>query len=204
MNKKKVAVFVDGFNLYHAIDAKASLRKYKWLNLKKLAACFLKSDEQINEVYYFTALVPWDNVKKARHELYIKALENEGVKTVYGAFRRVEKKCRECGKHFPTYEEKQTDVNIAIQLFKSAVQNQYDRAIIISGDSDLIPAITAVPKALGKGIRIIIPIGRRAEELKMSADGYHKLKERHLSSCQLEDKVVLQNGAKIMKPDEWN
>lgn len=32
----RVAFFIDGFNLYHAIDAYRQLHKYKWVDLHKL------------------------------------------------------------------------------------------------------------------------------------------------------------------------
>ena len=35
------------------------------------------------------------------------------------------------------YEEKETDVNIAIAMIKDAAQDVYDTAILVSGDTDL-------------------------------------------------------------------
>ncbi|MBU1124920.1 MAG: NYN domain-containing protein, partial [Candidatus Omnitrophica bacterium] len=119
------------------------------------------------------------------------------------AFRRVDKKCRACFKTYTTYEEKQTDVNIAIQLFETAVKDFWDTGIVISGDSDLIPAIRAVKSTfLSKRIGIVIPIGRRAEELKQSADYHMKLKERHLRSSQFDD-TLLVDGVEIRRPIGW-
>ena len=40
-----------------------------------------------------------------------------------------------------TYKEKGTDVKIAIDLVIGAVDDQYDTAILVSSDTDLIPAI---------------------------------------------------------------
>ena len=50
--KLKVHCFVDGFNLYHALDwfndgkteeENHKYRKYKWLSLRDLASCFISS-----------------------------------------------------------------------------------------------------------------------------------------------------------------
>ena len=64
-----------------------------------------------------------------------------------------------------TFEEKRTDVNIAIHLFQNAVMDAYDKAVLVSGD--IIPAVQAVQKTFPqKNLSVVIPIGRRAEELK--------------------------------------
>ena len=153
--------FIDGFNLYHSIDTNKIYHKYKWLNLSKFAECFIKPSDQINKIYYFTALAQWDQSKVIKHKILIKALEIQGVKVIYGKFKMRDKKCPHCNRIFQKPEEKQTDVNIAINLFKGAVQNDYDTAIIISGDSDLIPSIEAIKTIFPvKKFGVVIPIGR--------------------------------------------
>jgi len=47
---------------------------------------------------------------------------------------------------YQTYEEKRTDVNIAIKILEDAFLKKYDRAIIMSGDSDIVPSIESVKK----------------------------------------------------------
>lgn len=39
------------------------------------------------------------------------------------------------------YKEKGTDVKIAVDLVVGAVDNHYDTAILVSSDTDLIPAV---------------------------------------------------------------
>src|SRR6266404_5346581 len=134
----KIVVFVDGFNLYHALDYFETgpnhhkFRKYKWLNLKKLASLFVFGSDTLTEVMYFTTLATWDAGKTARHRVYIRALESEGVRVVYGEFKRKKKHCRLCNGDFWSFEEKQTDVNIALFLVLYAFQERYDKAIVIS------------------------------------------------------------------------
>jgi len=111
-------VLVDGFNLYHALDSfqGGRFRRYKWISLRKLAEQFVFGREVLGEVLYFTTLSTWDANKTARHKLFIRAQENEGVKVIYGEFKRKERKCRRCKQEFWSFEEKQTDVNIALNL----------------------------------------------------------------------------------------
>jgi len=200
---KKVIFFIDGFNLYHAIK---DLRKdeYKWLNLDKLAKSFIKRDEEIIRVYYFTALASWNQSKVKKHKIYIRALETVNVKTIYGQFKRREKICPKCRKKYWTYEEKKTDVNIAIQLFKLSIENKFDKAFIISGDSDLIPSIRAVKESFpGKKIGAIVPIGRSALDLKNNCDFHMKIKEKHLKTCVFPERIRLADSTVITCPETW-
>ncbi len=47
---------------------------------------------------------------------------------------------------YHTYEEKETDVNIAVKIVEDAFKDNYDKAVILSWDSDIIPAIESVKK----------------------------------------------------------
>lgn len=67
----RIAAFVDGFNLYHAIDSSPAFHKYKWLNLRKLVQCFVRSQDEIKAVFYFTAYATWDSKKVERHKSYV-------------------------------------------------------------------------------------------------------------------------------------
>lgn len=206
----KVVFFVDGFNLYHALDyfEHASdhkrYHKYKWISLRRLARCYVTQKDSIQEILYFTTLCTWDLPKADRHKLFIRAQEHEGVSIVYGQFKRKDRTCRLCGRTFQTFEEKQTDVNIAIVLFQYAIKDLYDKAIIVSGDTDLIPAIKAVQSTFPqKQIGVVIPIGRASEDMKLQADFHHKMKERHLQSSRLPDTLALPDKSTLICPPTW-
>lgn len=200
---KKVTFLIDGFNLYHAVkDTRKN--QYKWLDLDKLARCFVKRDEEIVDIYYFTALANWNPDKVRKHKIYISALGAVNVKTIYGQFKRRKKVCPICRNRYLTYEEKQTDVNIAICLFKFSIENKFDKAFIISGDSDLIPSIKAVKESFpGKKIGVIVPIGRSAIDLKNNCDFHMKIKEKHLNSCIFPERIKLEDDSVITCPSTW-
>ena len=67
------------------------------------------------------------------------------------------------------YEEKETDVNIAIAMLTDAVRDLYDTALLVSADSDLRPVVAAV-KRLRTGKRIVaaFPPRRRSKGLGAS------------------------------------
>jgi uncharacterized LabA/DUF88 family protein len=52
--------------------------------------------------------------------------------------------CFRCGHLWFDAKEKMTDVNIATHLLVDAYQDKYDMAMLLSGDSDLVPPIKAV------------------------------------------------------------
>ena len=196
--------FIDGFNVYHAIDT-PRLCKYKWLNYWVLAKQFLRGRDTLTDVLYFTAYPPWNPAKRHRHECLVSANEAQGVKAVLGEFRRTKKKCRaKCKKSYLTFEEKRTDVNIAIHLFQNAVIDAYDKAVLVSGDSDIIPSVQAVQKTFQKKeLSVVIPIGRRAKELKRVIGSSMKMKESHLRTSQLPAKLTLADGTVLRKPKQW-
>ncbi len=139
-----------------------------------------------------------------RHEAYIKALGLYGVTTILGDFRAKDKYCKNCHQTTTGYEEKQTDVSIAIRLLRNAVLDEYDKALLLSNDTDLIPAIRAVKELYPmKSIKVVFPPGRAAcESLKLEADEHMRLKLKHLAHNQLPDPVAMA-GHVIHKPSDW-
>jgi len=156
-NKKKIAVYVDGFNLYHAIK---NLRKnyLKWLNLASLAEKFIDSEiESIEKIYYFSAVATHLPESMARHNLYLEALETEKIEFIKGNFKRkqLRYKNNQLELVWHKYEEKETDVNIGIYLVRDAVVRLFDKFILITNDTDIVPAIN-MAKAENKQVEIKI------------------------------------------------
>lgn len=204
---ERAIFFIDGFNVYHAL-ANKMYSKYKWLNYRKFAECFVSpKKETIQEILYFTAYAHWNKEKQERHKNYVRALKFHGIHVVFGKFKKVTRECRaDCKKRYETFEEKETDVNIAIYLLKKAFQDEFDTAYIISGDSDLVPAIEHIKNIFPyKNIKCIIPIARSAEHIKNICDSHHKMKEKHLRTSQFPEIIVLDPGKNIFltKPPEW-
>ncbi len=206
----KYVFFVDGFNLYHALDYSQTgpdhfrYRKLKWLNLQKLASLYVGRLDSLDSVLLFTALATWDRAKVARHKLFIRANENAGVRVIYGEFKRKDKDCHICKGKYQSFEEKQTDVNIALSLFRLAVTDQYDRAVIVSGDTDLIPPIKAVRATFPqKQIGVVLPIGRSSEDMIKHADFKFKMREHHLMTSRFPDQIILPDKSVLDCPDSW-
>ena len=204
-SKKRIVTFIDGFNLYHAID---SLHKdhLKWLDLWSLSEAFSKSStEKIESVYYFTALATWLPDCMHRHKTYIKALGSKNVTTVFGHFKKKNEKCHACKATWITREEKESDVNIAIYLLNEAHLDNFDKAFVITADSDLVPAIQMVLDYFPeKEIVVLTPPNRYriAREIRSKVQTI-KIKEKHLKNNLLPDKIIDENGAILARPAKY-
>lgn len=136
----KVACYIDGFNLYHAIDALRD-NSLKWVDLWSLAQSYTRQNETLEKVSFFTALNTWDPAKRSRHVSYINALEAHGVKVIRSNFDRVPKWCHANNQWCKIREEKQTDVAIAVEMLSDCFANGIERVVLITADSDQIPAV---------------------------------------------------------------
>jgi uncharacterized LabA/DUF88 family protein len=199
----RIAVFVDGFNLYHSLEDIGQAR-LKWLDLSALVRRFLKPDEMLSSITYFTALTSWDADKQLRHKRYIRALELSGAKIHYGKFKSRGQTCNQCGFKYKIREEKRTDVNIAVFMLVGAIQNEYDTAILISGDTDLIPAIHAVKELHPeKRVGLLFPWKRHTTEMEQAADFFEVIREVDLVACRLPETIRLPSGKYLTAPPEW-
>ena len=200
----RVAFFIDGFNIYHSMDEDPSLHKYKWLDLYKLCRILIPRKCSISKVHWFTAYTTWNPKKLSRHQNYARLLQTTPVEIVLGKFKDKDVYCRLCKRTSRTVIEKQTDVNIAIKLFQNGIQDLYDTAVIISGDSDLVPSIRAAKETFPvKQIGVAFPIGRVSKELKQVSDFSVKLGIHHLKTCQFPDRVEVRTGVFLERPTNY-
>ncbi len=153
----RTVVYIDGYNLYYGA---LKGTPYKWLDVVKLftGICHIQDPgTAISSVKFFTA--PIKARVATRGELsfisqntYHRALINHGstlVEIIKGYHTL------ELGKP-PKYqtpivknervdvwelEEKQTDVNIALHMYRDATSGNYDQVVLVTNDSDLIPAL---------------------------------------------------------------
>ena len=195
--------YIDGFNVYYALQKNPAYHKYKWLNYRKLAESAIYAKDTIAGIFYFTTFVKWHPENVERHKMYISALRNVGVEIIHGRFLEKHIQCHKCHQHFKTHEEQQTDVNIALKILGDAVDNLYDKALIISADSDLLPVIKSVQHhAPDKEIGVMFPIGSSSFELRQNAGFRRKMSEELLRDCQFPDEVKIGNTI-IKRPQNW-
>jgi uncharacterized LabA/DUF88 family protein len=195
--------YIDGFNVYYALQENQSYHKYKWLNYRKLAESVIRAQDTIASVYYFTAVVRWRQENANRHARYIRVLRSVGVETIQGRFMNKRVRCHLCGKEFLTHEEKRTDVNIALKILGDAIDDMFDIAVVVSADSDLLPALESVGRRFPeKKIGVMFPIGRSSADLRQIAHFRLRMREQVLKDCQFPDEVHV-GKAVLTRPDTW-
>jgi len=205
-----VVALIDGFNVYHALDKSRygghPYHKYKWINYWKLAECFVPKSDIVSEVRWFTAEVPREwrggDEKRERHLRLMRANEDQGVLIVRGRFRPVVKTYK--GHKYSTYEEKRTDVAIAVALVSLAYQKAFNKMILMTGDSDVIPAIKEAKRVYPSGIILnVVPIERRAKALKKYVDQQITMRVKHLQASRFPNILILSSGKSVLCPSGW-
>lgn len=208
MERQRVIVFVDGFNLYHAIVRLHRL-ELKWLDLRALSKVFLDSKfENLKDIFYFSAYANHvSESSQKRQRAYIKALELTSVKPILGHFKKKDRKCIACNHKWVGHEEKETDVNIALYLLDSAYQDSFDRALVITNDSDLAPAIQIVRQRFPhKRITTVAPPNyyHSNELIKVSSDKA-RIRIEHIEACLLPSVVTdASRLISIARPKEYS
>lgn len=199
-----VIVYIDGFNLYHGIKSKYK-RKFYWLNVQNLSESFLKNNQTLCKVKYFTAMIGNNPQKEFRQKTYISALKTlPKVEIFYGKYQVNDHICPHCGniEHIPS--EKMTDVNIATQLLTDAFTNKFDLAIIVSADSDLYGPINMVCQNFpDKKIIVAFPPNRVSFDLKNIASAYFYISRRSLEKSQFPNQIFINKGHILVRPKSW-
>lgn len=202
--KYRVKAYVDGSNLYFGmIDA--GFRNCKWLNVDKLIRSFLRSNQELVEIKYFTSRITHNPPKQKRQTTYLEALESTGVNLIYGSYQAKFTDCRKCGNSWIIPNEKMTDVNLATHLLMDAFQDQYDIAIVVSGDSDFVPCIQSVNEHfLDKSVIVFFPPLRRNESVVEVARAFQMIGRKKLVENQFPLHVRKKDGFVLERPDEWS
>lgn len=120
MKKKKVIVYVDGFNFYYGLKSFKSRRnwkKYYWLDIVKLFEQFMKKDQELVRVKYFSAKSTDVQKNKRQDALFQANKENPKFQLILGKYLSKNKTCNQCGYIIRSFEEKESDVRLATQIF---------------------------------------------------------------------------------------
>ena len=208
----RTIVYVDGFNLYYGALKNTPC---KWLDLEQYFS-LLRQGDDIRAVKYFTAHVNRDP-RRTRQQAYLTALATRPlVETILGRFKQktVACACPGCvgvapaARAFNVSEEKRTDVNIAIHMLDDAHRGVCDQQVLVSGDSDLVPAIQMV-RARFPRIRTVVYVPTRtrqrgaATEIRTAAHRHRTLPLNLLPAAQLPNRLPDGTGGFVERPAGW-
>lgn len=206
---QKVCVYIDGFNFYNGLRDN-DWRHYYWLDIIKMAnniLAELHSEHKLVRVYYFSAPPYRHESKRRRQKIFFDAnVLGKDFKLILGYHKDKSKRCRNCNAKISISEEKQTDINIVLEMFKGAVKKECDLSILVSGDTDMIPVVQAI-KSVSPNHKIMVffPPARKTNQIIGHVDGWRDLSkfEKIFSDSLLPEKIELENKSKLIIPDKW-
>ena len=174
-------IYIDGFNLYYS---RLRGTPYKWLDVLALfrdQILFPQDPSSIvRSIKYFTAPI---KASYARHgEISVQA-QNEYHRALLASYREMleiisgfhifspthmpvfcegQKANKELLSKVWMIEEKQSDVNLALHIYRDVVHNLCDQLVICTNDSDLEPVFKAIRNDFPKiKIGLVVPLRQR-------------------------------------------
>lgn len=200
-------VYVDGMNLYHGVRS-TGMPRFLWLDVWALSRSLLRPGQSLNGVKYYTSRFLSDGVDIGmvrRQSTHLDALETfDKLEIIEGKFQGKTGKCRECGNEWQSYEEKMTDVNIAIEMVCDAEDDAFDAALLVSGDGDLAGPISRVlSRHPEKRVVVAFPPRRRSDSLRHAASAHFNIRRSGLRNSQLPDRLHSADGYPLRRPPEW-
>lgn len=199
----RAALYIDGFNLYHPIVEKG-WNHLKWCSLWKLGEIICeKGKQKLVKVTFCTAVpkIDFDAGKHDRHKIFNAAQIANGVDVILGHYVP---EPTDAGHQ--KWTEKQTDINVALQLILDGLDDVYDVAFLLSADTDQVATARVFSERLsGNGKRLIgvSPPGRKTP----AGYGKYKIPGLQITEYMLERAVMPRevNGANgmIIRPDNY-
>lgn len=170
----------------------------KWLDLTALCTRFLKTSAELRGEpatpvgidYFFAVPTHRPADQQARHALYMRCLTGTGVQVHLSQFKG--------------HKEKETDVAMASKLFEICYEDLADSVVLVTGDTDLAPAIRTCQRLFPRKTLIFaLPYRRANDELRRLAPGSFKIRAGTYFANQFPDPLVLPDGTTIAKPASW-
>ncbi|WP_299905959.1 NYN domain-containing protein [uncultured Paracoccus sp.] len=201
----RTGLYVDGFNLYHAID---DLKKpyLKWLSLRRLARiASVGHARSIEQISFGTAYFPGDFGKKKRHEAYIQALKSEEVEVIFGHTTQEPQACNLCGARWSQPREKETDINVALAMYRACVAGKVDMVMLATADTDQAATLRAI-RCDFPNIKLVVltPPGReKSKHLRDLSDINIQITEDMLDASVFPAMLFDASGKLVRRPVEY-
>jgi uncharacterized LabA/DUF88 family protein len=172
----KTIAYIDGFNLYYSLLRGSP---YKWLDVVKLLEDILRTQNpsyELIRVKFFTAPVLARYARHGQSSHEAQSAYWRGVEAIHGGRFEVI-----VGKHSPekvwlpvvaegqpldranrqqvwNLNEKQTDVNLALQMFKDTKSGTVEQVVLVTNDSDFEPLVREIQQSTAVQIGLVSPL----------------------------------------------
>lgn len=227
---KRTIIYIDGYNLYYS---RLKNTQYKWLDIARLFRDqVLRQQDPSAEVVaikYFTAPVM---ASYARHGTASEQAQTQYLRALQASYDWIEvingfHICEPT--KLPTFakgmaatkdnllpvwmiEEKQTDENLALQVYRDAIKGHCDQVVICSNDSDVEPVLKLlaldVPEVT---VGLVLPLrepgtdARRFSNKRLIGKAHwvrHYIRDEELANSQLPQNVPTKKKP-ASKPAHW-
>ncbi len=202
--RKRARLYVDGFNLHHAI-LDLNRRELLWLDLMALGRALVVPGERMAGVTWVSAHRPQRRDRMEALLAYEEALRARGVRCLMGHFVVHADHCHACGHQWMDATEKQSDVNLALAVAADAAADKLDVAYILTTDGDH----AATTRFLHEGyphIRVVSvapPARGHNRQLLEWAHARTEVEVGMLERCGLPERILTRSGY-VERPNAWS
>lgn len=232
----RTRIYIDGYNLYYGCLKGTPYKWLDLFTLFEkhvLPSIFLPESAKFGTIQllplgikFFTAKIlekaakALDSVSsQARYHTALRKLHDGRIELIEGYYSLTESKAKIVDAEDPDkwprdcqgilvwkLEEKQSDVNLALQAYHDAITGQVDHVVIVTNDTDIAPALQLIRAHTSVTIGLVIPT-RNHERVPNTelADLAHWVRshitENELAASQLPR--VIPGRRPTIKPESW-
>lgn len=224
----KTIIYIDGYNLFYGCLKHS---KDKWLDVYQLLYRSVVHEQapssELVSIKFFTAdiqarVATHGQAAQQAQQAYHRALTTtypDKIHIIKGYYSlemaRLPKYQKPPNKNDRVdvwkLEEKQTDVNIALEAYRDASKGVAEQLVFVSNDTDLAPALKALREDFGESLTIgvVIPVRssstHRPGNTQLSA--YANWTRKHITDRELGEShlpsLIPTKKKPIVKPEYW-
>jgi len=169
-------IFIDGSNFYHGL--RRNISKVD-VDFSKLAAA-ISGNRRFVRMHYYNAPLDQkaDPEKYRKQQKFFEKLRNTpNLKLVLARLQR------RLIEGTPVYVVKGDDIHLATDMIVLATKNAYDTAVLVSGDGDFVPAVSAVQE-MGKHVENFYFKSGHSWHLKQTCDRSVLMDKEFILQCK--------------------
>lgn len=105
--------------------------------------------------------------------------------------------------------EKQSDVALALHAYSDAIRGEIDHVVIVTNDTDIVPALKLIRAHTQAKVGIIVPSRQKSSAVNQTLDDYSDWTRSHITDDELESSqlpsLIRQKSSLpvIHKPISW-
>ncbi len=184
MTANRCAIFIDGAYMEKVLKNEFDEIR---IDFEKLSSELAKG-VPILRTYYYNCM-PFQDDPPTEHQKEMHAKRDSFIARLQKLNRYevklgklVKRPCDNC--HYIRFEQKRLDVLMAVDLVRLSASRQIDQAILVTGDSDFVPAVN-VAKMDGVLVQLYYSNRSKSDELYDACDERFEIKRKLIQKVKL-------------------